>query len=42
MTIKRMTSTLKTNMAKENVGLDFRLKKMYETRNFLLDDIKHK
>ena len=28
-------------MAKENVGLDFRLKKVDETRNYLLDDIKY-
>ena len=39
---QKMTSTLKTNMAKENVGLDFRLKEIYETRNYLLVDIKHK
>ena len=28
-------------MAKENVSLDFRLKKTDETRNYLLDEIKH-
>ena len=28
-------------MAKENVSLDFRLKKIDETRNYLLDEIKH-
>ena len=28
-------------MAKENVGLDFRLKKVDETRKYLLDDIKY-
>ena len=41
MTIKRMASTLKTNMAKENVGLDFRQKNIYEARNDLSDDVKH-
>ena len=28
-------------MAKENVGIDFRPKKVDETRNYLLDDIKY-
>ena len=28
-------------MAKENAGLAFRLKKIYETRNYLLEEIKH-
>ena len=28
-------------MAKENVSLDFRLKRIYETRNYHLDKIKH-
>ena len=34
-------STLKTNMAKENVSLDIILKKIYETKSYLLDEIKH-
>ena len=28
-------------MAKENAGLAFRLKKIDETRNYLLEEIKH-
>ena len=28
-------------MAKENAGLAFRLNKTYETRNYLLEEIKH-
>ena len=33
--------TLKTNMAKENVNLDFRLKKIYQRTNSLLEEIRH-
>ena len=35
---RQYISTLTTRMAKENVSLDFRL---HETRNYLLDEIKH-
>ena len=28
-------------MSRENVSLDFRLKKIDETRNYLLEEIKH-
>ena len=49
MTTKRMTndkviyniSTLKTNITKENVIIYFRLKKIDEARNYLLEEIKH-
>ena len=44
MTIKRMAryyiGTLKTDMAKEIASHDFRLKKIDETKNYLLDEIK--
>ena len=33
--------TLKTNMAEENVTLDFRIKKIDETSNYLLDEVQH-
>ena len=43
MTVKRMSrkyiSTLKTNMANENISLDFRLKKIDKTKNYLLEEI---
>ena len=38
---QKIYSTVKTNMVKENGSLDFRLKKINETRNYLLDEIKH-
>ena len=34
-------STLKTNMTKENAALEFRFKKIDETRNHLLEEIKN-
>ena len=34
-------STLKTNITKKNVSLDFRLKKIDETMNYFLEEIKH-
>ena len=34
-------STLKRDMTKENISHDFRLKKIDERRNYLLDEIKH-
>ena len=34
-------STFKTNMTKENVSLNFRLKKIDETRKNILDEVKH-
>ena len=43
-TVKSMTnqyiSTLKTNMAKGSVRLEFRLKRIGETKNYLLEEIK--
>ena len=33
-------STLKTNMAKGSVRLEFRLKRIGETKNYLLEEIK--
>ena len=33
--------SISTNMAKENVSLDFSMKKINETRNYVLDEIKH-
>ena len=33
-------NTLKKNMQKENISFDFRLKKIDETRNYLLEEIK--
>ena len=44
MTTKRMIRyyicTLKTNVTKENAGLEFRLKEIDETRKYLLEEIK--
>ena len=43
MTIKIMRnilSTLKANMAKESISFDFRVNKMDEIRNDLLEEIK--
>ena len=41
MAIKKIyISTSKTNMAKENVGFNFRLKQIDETRNYILEEIK--
>ena len=37
---KKYTNILKTNMV-EKVSLEFRLRKINETRNYLLDEIKH-
>ena len=37
---RKYITTLKTNMAKRNVRLDFRLNKIDETRNNLLEEIK--
>ena len=31
----------KTNMSKEKVNLDFRLEEIHETRNYLLEEVKH-
>ena len=39
--IKQYISTLKTNMAKEKVNFEFRLKEVDETRNYLQKEIKH-
>ena len=38
---RQCISTLKTSMTKENVSRNFRLKNINESRNYLLDDIKH-
>ena len=36
-----MKTNLKINIVTENLSIDFRLKKIHETRNYLLDEIKH-
>ena len=38
---RQCISTLNTSMTKENVSRNFRLKNINESRNYLLDDIKH-
>ena len=37
---KQYTSTLKINMTEE-ASLEFRLRKIDETKNYILDEIKH-
>ena len=39
--IKNGETTLKSNMAKENIILDVRLKQTDETRNYVLEEWKH-
>ena len=36
-----MKTILKTNMEKENISLEYRIKNIDETRNYLLEEIKH-
>ena len=37
---RQYISTLKSNMTKENLSLDFRREKIDETRDYLLEEIK--
>ena len=39
--MSNMKRNLKINMVTENLSVDFRLKKIHETRTHLLDEIKH-
>ena len=36
-----MKTILKTNMEKENISFEYRIKNIDETRNYLLEEIKH-
>ena len=38
---RQYISTLKTNIPKENVSLDFRFKKIDQTRNYILEELKY-